>query len=145
MLQNDFLPWTYWRHQLHLFVKSNIWVCFWLICKRGIKKDVIPILWYNCMCVYILLFYWWKNYAHCCFSIDKIKKIKKCIALSSFWMSYWKYTYFGALPLENICCSSSSHFGTLHPQKNKKRNGLWSSGHIWHDAISNLSINGEGR
>ena len=40
MLQNDFLTWTCLRHRLQcLFVKSNIWVYFWLI---NIKKDTTP-------------------------------------------------------------------------------------------------------
>ena len=80
--------------QLCLFVKSNIWVCFWLICKRNIKKVMIP---NYCLFVYIFLFYSViKRYAHCCFSIDKIKKKKKKPAsyIAVFWMYYWKHTWY---------------------------------------------------
>ena len=74
------------RHQFCLFGKSNIWVCFWLMCKIDMKKDSPPIP----MALFLCLSD--KKIPHCCFSVDKMKKFKKCIVHSSFWMSYWKDT-----------------------------------------------------
>ena len=33
---------TKWYFNLNMLKTSNIWVCFWLICERNIKKDMTP-------------------------------------------------------------------------------------------------------
>ena len=85
-VQNDFLPWTCWKHQLRLCGKSNIWGCVWLICEIYTKNGWFLHLWYCFVCVFLCSVD--KKIGHCCFSIDKIRS---CIAHSSFWTYYWKH------------------------------------------------------
>ena len=71
-----------WRHQLCLCGKSNIWVCFWLICERDIKRiGSLPMALFLCVFLTVLLI---KKIVHCCFSIDKMKNKKSVLHIAVF-------------------------------------------------------------
>ena len=62
--------------------KSNIWVCFWLICKMNIKKDR-PHIYGNVLYVFlsVLLI---KKIAHCCFFLSIKWKWKIALCMAGF-------------------------------------------------------------
>ena len=98
-----FLTSTCWNHQWCLCGKSNIWVCFQLICEIDIKKDrpAIPMALCLCLCRFlpVLLiktcalhfFHWWKEG-------EEKKTKKKQHHARSFWTCYWKHTCFFVWP-----------------------------------------------
>ena len=88
---------------------TNIWVCFWLICRRNITKDMTPIYIIACLCISSCSINKKIAYCCCCFFFPNVGKLKwkekrNHIAHSSFRMYCWKHTLFlGLNPIFCLC------------------------------------------